>query len=485
MLHLLHLDMEGSRRTGQTPVAGIIRGSAAEIETQRRAPERRRGLQILRTAIDDETREPAAMHARDDIMGVVNPAADLPVLAALPQLRAALATAGCAVLIAPPGAGKSTVVPLELLGEPWAAGRRILMLEPRRLAARAVATRMAQSLGERVGETVGYRMRLDTRVGPRTRLEVITEGILTRLLQQDPALGDAAAVIFDEFHERSLQADLGLALALEARATIAPQLRLLVMSATLDAGRVAALLDDAPVVSASGRSFPVAVQYAGQGLPQLPDTFGRLPLEALAATVRRVLEANEGDVLVFLPGAPEIHRLRRMLEDSGLPAGVTLHALFGEQEAALQQQALERAPAGRRKLILATNVAETSLTIDGVTVVVDSGVARRSLFDPVTGMSRLETVRISRASAEQRAGRAGRTAPGLAVRIWSEGAQATLPAQTPAEILTADLAPLALELAHFVDSVAKVKQPKVGAALGKSALEVAITITEQIRAAAK
>ena len=311
------------------------------------------------------------------------------------------------MLVAPPGAGKSTVVPLALLDEPWARGRRILLLEPRRLAARAVALRMAQTLGEPVGSTVGYRMRMDTRVGPATRLEVVTEGVLTRMLQEDPTLGDAAAVIFDEFHERSLHADLGLALTLEARDTLAPELRVLVMSATLDAEGVAALLGDVPVIRATGRTFPVAVQYLALACRRCGGGSTRpLMLESTAVAVRRALEETVGDLLVFLPGAPEIHRLRRLLEEQLPVRGIAIHSLFGEQEGDLQQQALDPAPAGMRKVILATNVAETSLTIDGVTVVIDMGLARRSLFDPATGMSRLATVRISRSSAEQRAGRA-------------------------------------------------------------------------------
>jgi ATP-dependent helicase HrpB len=373
----------------------------------------------------------------------------LPVHEALPALKAALRAQQRAVLVAPPGAGKSTVVPLALLEEPWVRGRRILLLEPRRLAARAVAARMAWTLGERVGETVGYRMRLDTRIGPRTRIEVVTEGVLTRMLQDDPTLGDAAAILFDEFHERSLQADLGLALALEARATIAPELRLLVMSATLDSDAVARILDDAPVIRSEGRAFDVAIRYLGQGLPALPDAQGRpLPLEGIASGVRCALD-EAGDVLVFLPGAPEIHRLRRLLEEGSLPRSVVIHVLHGELDASLQQQALEPAAAGMRKVILSTNVAETSLTIEGVRVVVDSGLARRSLFDPATGMSRLATVRISRSSAQQRAGRAGRTAAGVALRLWGEGAQQSLAAHTPPEILTADLTSLALELAAW------------------------------------
>lgn len=376
------------------------------------------------------------------------PVSPLPVHAVLGTLRDALARHGRAVLVAPPGAGKSTVVPLALLEEPWVRGGRILLLEPRRLAARAVAGRMAQLLGEAVGQTVGYRMRMETRVGPRTRLVVVTEGVLTRMLQQDAGLDGVAAVVFDEFHERSLQADLGLALVLEARTLLVPSLRVLVMSATLDGAAVAALLDEAPVVRAEGRVHPVAVHYLGQGLPVLPGADGRLAMAPVARAVQRALAQHDGDVLVFLPGAPEIRRLQRLLEPA-VPPGVQVHALYGELAAEVQQQALRPAAAGRRKVILATNVAETSVTIDGVTVVVDTGLARRALFDPGTGMSRLATVRISRASAGQRAGRAGRTAPGVAWRLWGEGAHAGLAAHTPPEILVTDLAPLALELAAW------------------------------------
>lgn len=376
----------------------------------------------------------------------------LPVVNVIQQLKAALRAQRerpNAVLVAPPGAGKSTVVPLALLAEDWAAGKKILLLEPRRLAARAVATRMAQTLGEQVGHTIGYRMRLDTRVGPATRLEVVTEGILTRMLQQDPELEGVAAVLFDEFHERSLHADLGLALCLQSQETVAPQLRLLVMSATIDAAAVAALLGNAAVIVAEGRVFPVAIQYAGKGLPMLPQgrTLTARELEPAAAMVRGALRDAEGDVLVFLPGTPEIHRLRNLLETTLHAADTDIHCLYGDLDLAAQQRVLEPAPAGRRKVILATNLAETSLTIPGVRVVVDAGLERRSLFDPNTGMERLETVRISQASAAQRAGRAGRTAPGNVWRLWGEGAQSTLAPQTPPEILNADLAPMALELA--------------------------------------
>ncbi|MFO1400934.1 MAG: ATP-dependent helicase HrpB [Steroidobacteraceae bacterium] len=361
---------------------------------------------------------------------------------------AALAGHRDAVLQAPPGAGKSTLVPLALLDAAWARGRRILLLEPRRLAARAVAARMAATLGERVGVTVGYRMRLDTQVSAATRLEVVTEGVLTRLLHSDPALEGVAAVIFDEFHERSLQADLGLALCLDARAQLGAEFRVLVMSATLDGARVAALLDGAPVVDVPGRAYPVDLQYLGQGAPLLPG--GRdSPERAAAAAVRRALAATAGDVLVFLPGAGEIRRVQGMLQQAELPRGTQLLPLYGELAAAEQDAALAPSPPGQRRVVLATNIAETSLTIPGVTVVVDSGLVRRARFDPVTGMSRLETLAVSRASADQRAGRAGRTAPGTCYRLWSAGAHAALAPYTPAEILEADLAPLALDLARW------------------------------------
>jgi ATP-dependent helicase HrpB len=374
----------------------------------------------------------------------------LPVEEVLPQLLSALAYRRNAVLVAPPGAGKSTVVPLALLSAVWAKGQKILLLEPRRLAARAVANRMAQALGERVGETVGYRMRLDTRVGPRTRLEVVTEGILTRMLQQDASLAGIAAVIFDEFHERSLHADLGLALCREAQESLELPLRLLVMSATIDAAAVATRLGNAPVIAVEGRMFPVAFHYCGKSLPMLPEqrSFSPREMEPLAAQVQRVLADTDGDVLMFLPGSPEIHRLRALLEGERI-AALDIHPLYGDLDIETQQQVLQPAAPGRRKLILATNLAETSLTVEGVRVIIDTGLARRSLFDPGTGMERLETVRISQASAAQRAGRAGRTAQGTAFRLWGEGAQATLAAQTPPEIFTSDLAPLALELAQW------------------------------------
>ncbi len=378
----------------------------------------------------------------------------LPIDAALPALAAALRTHHAAVLQAPPGAGKSTVVPLALLEEGWAHGQRLIVLEPRRLAARAIAARMAHTLGESVGDTVGYRMRLDTRVSRRTRIEVVTEGVLTRLLQDDPALEGVAAVIFDEFHERSLQADLGLALCIDARATLSASLRILVMSATLDGAAVAQLLADAPLVSSPGQSFEVVTHYAGRGLPLLPAAAAgprpvTTPEQQVAQLVQRALRAEAGDLLVFLPGAREIRRVQGLLTQAAAEHGAVLLPLYGDLPAAAQDAALAPAVAGARKIVLATNIAETSLTIAGVRVVVDSGLMRRARFDPVTGMSRLTTQRISRASAVQRQGRAGRTAPGACYRAWSEGAHASLAAFTPPEIMEADLAPLALELASW------------------------------------
>jgi ATP-dependent helicase HrpB len=364
-------------------------------------------------------------------------------------LRAAFGRHRDAVLQAPTGAGKSTLVPLALLHEKFVHGRKILMLEPRRLAARAVAARMASLLGERIGDTVGYRMRLDTRVSRATRIEVVTEGVLTRLLQEDPALEQVACLIFDEYHERSLAADLGLALALDARRELGAAFRVLVMSATLDGERVAALLGDAEVVSVPGRAFPVQLQYLGRGLPLLPGAAADSIERAVVSGVRRALDESTGDVLVFLPGAGEIRRVEALLRAAQFPASVQVLALYGDMGAAAQDAVLAPAAAGSRKVVLATNIAETSLTIPGVTAVVDSGLVRRSHFDPATGMSRLEVSRISRAASEQRAGRAGRVAPGICYRLWSEGAHAGLAAATTPEILEADLAPLALELARW------------------------------------
>jgi ATP-dependent helicase HrpB len=381
-------------------------------------------------------------------------ASGLPIDEILPRLREVLGSASGVVLQAAPGAGKSTVVPLALLEEPWAAGKRLIMLEPRRLAARAVAQRMAATLDERVGDTVGYRMRLDTQVSKRTRIEVVTEGVLTRMLQSDPSLEGVAAVIFDEFHERSLQADLGLALTLDARDTLAPELKLVVMSATLDGARVAALLGNVPVVTAEGRTFPVETRFVGKSAPLLPDpTAPRGTSEssekAVAQIVLNALEEEHGDVLVFLPGAREIRRVQSILQERVQASSVLILPLFGDLSAGEQDAALAPTAGGQRKVVLATNIAETSLTIPGVRVVVDSGLVRRSLFDPATGMSRLETQRISRASADQRQGRAGRVEPGVCYRAWSESAQRSLAPFSQPEIAEADLTPLALDLANW------------------------------------
>ena len=374
-------------------------------------------------------------------------ASGLPIDAALPALRAALALSYSAVLVAPPGAGKSTVVPLALLDEPWLKHHKILMLEPRRLAARAIAQRLASTLGEKVGATVGLRMRLDTRVSRATRIEVLTEGVLTRMLQSDAELTGVGLVIFDEFHERSLQADLGLALCLDVQAALRPELRLLMMSATLDVERLTGLLGDAPVVSAEGRSFPVTTVYAGRAAPPLPEYDGSME-RSFAGLIQRALEEQQGDVLAFLAGAREIRRTAQALE-SRAGRELRIMPLYGDLSSADQDAALEPAPAGVRRVVLATNIAETSLTIPGIRVVVDSGLVRRARFDPVTGMSRLETLRVSRASAEQRRGRAGRVAPGACYRNWSEDSDRTLAAHTPPEILESDLSPLALELAGW------------------------------------
>lgn len=365
---------------------------------------------------------------------------DLPVNEVLPALRTALAEQRSAVLVAPPGAGKTTVVPLALLEEAWLEGRNIVVLEPRRLAARAAASRMATLLGERdAGGTVGYRIRMDTRVGSETRIEVVTEGVLTRMLQSDPALEEVGLVAFDEYHERSLPADLGLALALQARRLFRADLRLLVMSATLDAAPVAELLDGAEVIETGGRQYPVETRYRDRAID------GRIEPPVVRA-VSRALEHEEGDVLVFLPGAGEIRRTVERLEDLGLPAEVDLYPLFGNLPRKQQDLAIAPSPPGRRKVVLATSIAQTSLTIEGVRVVIDSGLIRLPRFDPGTGMTRLETLRVTRDVADQRRGRAGRTTPGVCHRLWTRGEDAGLIPGQRAEILEADLASLALEL---------------------------------------
>jgi ATP-dependent helicase HrpB len=366
--------------------------------------------------------------------------AALPIDAVLDDLRAALRAKPNAVLEAPPGAGKTTKVPPALLDEPWAKGGKILILEPRRIAARAAARRMAHLRGEAVGETVGYRVRLDTRVGTKTRIEAVTDGIFSRRIQRDPTLEGIAAVLFDEFHERGLESDLGLALALDAQANLRPDLRILVMSATLDGLAVARLLGDANVVSSAGRAFPVALEWQPRPEP-------REIVDATARTVRRALAAGPGDALVFLPGVAEIRRTAERLGDVG--SDVDVLPLYGDLPADAQDRAIRPSVPGRRKIVLATSIAETSLTIDGVAIVVDSGLKRAPRFDPRSGMSRLETVRVSQASAEQRRGRAGRVGPGTCWRLWGEAEHRQLALYDRPEIVEADLAPLALELAAW------------------------------------
>jgi ATP-dependent helicase HrpB len=370
----------------------------------------------------------------------------LPIDAVLPALREALAVRDEVVLEAPPGAGKTTRVPLALLQETWLAGQTILMLEPRRLAARAAAERLASELGEKVGETVGYRIRLDSKVGPNTRIEVITEGILTRRLQDDPALEGVGLLIFDEFHERSLDADLALALSLNGRALFRDEqpLKILLMSATLEGERLSSLLDEAPVISSEGRMFPVSMQW---GRPFQPGEFIE---PRVVQTVLDALGRESGSLLVFLPGQAEIRRVNQQLAEAlGERADVMLCPLHGELDLNAQRAAIEPAPEGIRKVVLATNIAETSLTIDGVRVVIDAGLVRVPRFDPGSGMTRLDTQRISRASATQRAGRAGRLEPGVCYRLWSESQHEQLAAYGSAEILQADLAGLALQLARW------------------------------------
>jgi len=370
----------------------------------------------------------------------------LPIDEVLPALREALATRHEAVLEAPPGAGKTSRVPLALLNEAWLAGQTILMLEPRRLAARAAAERLASELGEKVGETVGYRIRLDSKVGPKTRIEVVTEGILTRRLQDDPALDGVGLLIFDEFHERSLDADLALALSLNGRELFRDDqpLKILLMSATLEGERLAGLLDDAPILRSEGRMYPVAMRW---GRPFQPGEFIE---PRLVQTILEALNDETGSVLVFLPGQAEIRRVHQQLADAlGESTQVLLCPLHGELDLAAQRAAIDPAPAGKRKVVLATNIAETSLTIDGVRVVIDAGLARVPRFDPGSGMTRLDTQRISKASATQRAGRAGRLEPGVCYRLWSQDQHEQLAAYASAEILSADLAGLALQLGRW------------------------------------
>jgi len=365
----------------------------------------------------------------------------LPITDVLSSLGKALDAGTRAVLSAPPGAGKTTLVPLFLLEAGWRGGGRIILLEPRRLAARAAAGRMAALLGEKVGETVGYRMRLDNRVSAKTRIEVVTEGVFARMILDDPELSGVSAVLFDEFHERSLDADFGLALALDVQAALREDLRILVMSATLDVERVSRLLGDPPVVASEGRSFPVDIRHQDRPAGErIEDTMARAITEAH--------RGESGSILAFLPGQAEITRTAERLEGR-FDAGTTVVPLYGNLGQKEQDAAIRPAAPGTRKIVLATSIAETSITIDGVRIVIDSGLQRLPVFEAATGITRLETVRVSRASADQRAGRAGRTEPGVAIRLWHAGQTAALSAFTPPQILSSDLSGFILDLAHW------------------------------------
>lgn len=380
-----------------------------------------------------------------------------PVLSVLKEVKDRLADHRIVILEAPPGAGKSTVLPLHLLDEPWLLGKKTILLEPRRLAARSVAGRMAELKHEEPGETIGYRIRFESCVGRNTRLEVVTEGILTRIIQKDNALEGIGLLIFDEFHERNLQADLALTLSLQVQQVLRDDLRILIMSATLDGDRLSEVLG-APIVRSTGRQFPVDIQYlpASEKIPIAVD---------ISRAVRKAVRETDGDILAFLPGSGEIRRAAELLEAENLP--VVLYPLYGDLNFQKQQQAILPDPQGRRKIVLATAIAETSLTIEGVTVVVDSGYARVPRFDPRSGLTRLETVRVTRDAADQRAGRAGRLKPGICYRLWSQGSHTNLVANRKPEILEADLAPLMLELSQWgirhVEELTWITSPPPGA----------------------
>ncbi|MGD1016603.1 MAG: ATP-dependent helicase HrpB [Roseiarcus sp.] len=417
----------------------------------------------------------------------MRPFADsLPIDEALPRLCAALNARPNAVLVAPPGAGKTTRVPLALMDEPFARGGTVIVLEPRRLAARAAAARMAATLGEKVGETIGLRVRLQSLVSAGTRVEVVTEGVFARMILDDPALAGVSAVLFDEFHERSLDADLGLALALDAQGALREDLRLLVMSATLDGARVGALMGEAARIESEGRSFPVETRYLGR------DPAMRVEDQVVRATLRALADES-GSILVFLPGQGEITRVAAALAERVKSPNVDVAPLYGAMDARAQDRAVAPAPPGRRKIVLATSIAETSLTIDGVRVVVDGGLIRVPRFEPDIGLTRLETVRVARANADQRRGRAGRVGPGVCYRLWEEAANGGLAPYAPPEILAADLSGLALDLAawgvadpaslKFLDSPPRAAFDEARALLASlGALDQAGRITEEGKA---
>jgi ATP-dependent helicase HrpB len=364
----------------------------------------------------------------------------LPILEILPEIRQSLNRESTLILQAPPGAGKTTLLPLELLHEPWLEGKKIIILEPRRLAARAAAERMSALLQEKVGNTVGYKVRFENKTSADTRIEVLTEGILTRMLQQDGALDNAGLIVFDEFHERSLQADLALALSRELQQVLRPELRILIMSATLESDNLSSLLGNAPVLRSQGRQYPVNILYTAI------DAHALLHVE-MSRAIARAVNQDKGDILVFLPGMAEIHRTAEILGNQ--LKNIQVHALYGDLPLQKQQEAILPDPAGRRKVVLTTSIAETSLTIEGIGVVIDSGFSRAPRFDPKTGLTRLETIRVTADAADQRAGRAGRTGPGVCYRLWSAGAQHHLIPHRKPEILEADLAPLVLEIAQW------------------------------------
>ncbi len=381
-----------------------------------------------------------------------------PVLDVIPELKRALVNGRIAILQAPPGAGKSTILPLQLLEEPWLEGKKIIMLEPRRLAARSVAERMANLREEKIGDTIGYRVRFDTKVGPHTKIEVVTEGILTRMIQSDSTLEEVGLLIFDEFHERSLHADLALALSLQLQKLVRDDLRILIMSATLEAEQLSSLLSDAPVITSVGKQFPVEVKYSAVE----SDTHISI---RMTQAIRKAMREDAGDILAFLPGAGEIRRTQQLLEEEA--TGIMIHPLYGDLPFRQQQEAILPRADGKRKVVLATSIAETSLTIEGIRVVIDSGLSRVPRFDPRSGLTRLETVRLTKDAADQRAGRAGRLGPGICYRLWTEAIHRNLIAQRKPEILEADLAPMLLELAQWglkdVQELTWITTPPAGA----------------------